>query len=178
MKRAGYQGYPTFSSFIQSYSTTLQPVLHSAKAAQRAIGMSKKNPSRFQYVETGGFYPGTTIPKGQLKHHLDTIQKMTWSSLSQETKSLVERALQGALKNPIGLASEFANTKTYFIQNNNRTPQNYEEWRNFTETYARSKKWTWIGPISGLDQMGQNAFFMDNRVKHLAIGTVRVRPPV
>ena len=176
MKRAGLRGYPTFSSFIQSYSTTLQPVLHSAKAAQRAIGMSKKDPRRFQYIETGGFYPGTTIPKGQLKHHRETIQKMTWSSLSQETRSLVERALNGRLKNPIGLASQFANTRTYFLQNNNRSPQNYDEWRNYTETFARSKKWTWIGPISGLDQVGQNAFFVDNRVKNLAPETVRVQP--
>jgi murein DD-endopeptidase MepM/ murein hydrolase activator NlpD len=178
MKRAGGQGYPTFSSFVQSYSTTLQPVLHSVKAAQRAIALSQKDPGRFQYIKTGGFYKGTPIPKGQLKHHLERIRKMTWSSLSQETKSMVERALQGVLPNPIGLASEFANTKTYFIQNKKRSPQNYEEWRNYTELFARSQKWTWIGPMSGLDQLGLNAFFLDNRVKSLAKETVRVKPPV
>jgi len=177
MKRAGLRGYPTFSSFIQSYSTTLQPVLHSAKAAQRAIALSKSKPHKYQYIETGGFYPGTTIPKGQLKHHLDKIQKTTWSNLPQETRGLVERAIQGKLANPIGLATEFANTRTYFVQNNGRPPQTYDEWLNYTTAYARKKKWTWIGSMSGLDQVGQNAFFLDNRIKHLTTGTVRVRPP-
>jgi hypothetical protein len=174
MKR---QGYRTFNSFVQSYSTTLQPVLYSVGAAKRAIALSQKDPRRFQYIKTGGFYKNTTIPKGQLKHHLDRIQKMTWSSLPEDTRSMIGRALQGALPNPIGLASEFANTKTYFIQNKKRPPQNYEEWRNYTDTYARSVKWTWIGPVSGLDQMRLNAFFLDNRVKNLPKGTVRVKPP-
>jgi hypothetical protein len=78
------------------------------------------------------------------------------------------------LPNPIGLVSEFANTFTYFKQNFKRSP-NKDEWRKYTEDYARSKKWTWIGPLSGLDQVGQNVFFVDNRVKNLAPETIRVQ---
>lgn len=177
MQRARLRGYKTFASFIQSYSTTLQPVLHSAKAAVRAIALSKKNPQKYKYIETGGVYPGTSIPKGQLEHHLKKIQKMTWDNLRKETRNVVERALRGQLDNPIGIASEFANTYTYFKQNKGRLPKNYDEWRQYTEAFARSKRWTWIGEVTNLRQIKQNAFFIDNRVKHLPKDTVQVVSP-
>jgi hypothetical protein len=179
MKKMGKVGYKTLAEYVQSYSTTLQPVLHNVKAAMRAIDMSKKQPHRFQYIETGGFYPGTTIPKGQLKHHREHIQKMTWNNLKPETQQVVEKALKGQISSPIGIASEFANTYTYFKQNHEGTPpKNKEEWQRYTEQYAKSKKWTWVGEIPNLHQVRANAFFIDNRVKNLPLDTVRVIPPM
>ncbi len=179
MKRAGLQGYATLAAHVQSYSTTLQPVLHSPKAATRAIQMAQKNPNKFKYIETGGVYPGTTIPKGQLKHHLETIQRLAWGNLREETKVVVDQALKGQLENPVGIASEFANTYTYFMQNRGGRPKNYEEWREYTEAFAQNHKprWTWIGEKAKLNQMDENAFFIDNRVLGLPSDVVRVIPP-
>lgn len=177
MQRARLRGYKTFASFIRSYSTTLQPVLYSAKAAARAITLSKKYPQKYKYIETGGVYPGTSIPKGQLEHHLKRIQKMTWNNLRKETKNVVERALRGQIDNLIGTASEFANTYTYFKQNKGRSPKNYDEWRQYTEAFARSKRWTWVGEVKNLHQIKQNAFFVDDKVKHLPKDTIRVITP-
>jgi peptidoglycan hydrolase-like protein with peptidoglycan-binding domain len=174
MRKAGLRGYPTFASFVRSYSTALQPVLLNPGAAQRAIKLSKEKPRKFQYVKTGGFYPGTNIPKGQFKHHLDRIQKTSWKNLRAGTRSVVERALRGQLSNPVGLASQFANTRTYFMQNTGRYPRNHDEWRRATEELARKKKWTWIGPVKNLDQERKNAFFIDNRVINFPHDTVRL----
>lgn len=173
MKRAGYRGYKTFAMFVQSYSTTLQPVLRSVQAAKRAIGYAKKNPQKFKYIKTGGYYPNTTVPKGQLEHHLKKIQKMTWSRFKPETRSMIERAIRGQLDNPIGIASEFNNTRDYFRRKRGRNPSP-EEWIEYTLNFARRKKLIWVGSIKGLHQMKSNAFYIDNRVKHLPPSTVRV----
>lgn len=161
--------YNQFHKFIQAYSTPLQPVLNSAKAAERHIN----NPT---FVKTGGFYqpPNNHIPKGQLKKFLD-LQKTPWYQLPASARSLAERALKGQIPNPgIGIASEFANTAVYFKQAFKRLP-NAQEWTQFTETFAHKKKWTWIGNIPKLNQVGQNAFFLDNRVKHLPSNTVQIQ---
>jgi len=175
MRRAKLRGYPTLASFVRAYSTTLQPVLNSPKAALRAIRNSRRNPKRFHYERTGGVYPGTSIPKGQYKHHRDRIQRMTWQSFKPATRSLIVRALRGQLPNPVGLASEFGNTWTYFKDNHGgKAPSGYDQWRDYTVRHARKKRWTWVGPRPGLNQIRSNAFFIDNRVKNLPPDTVKV----
>jgi hypothetical protein len=161
--------YDQFHKFIRAYSTPLQPVLNSAKAAERHIN----NPN---FVKTGGFYkpPNNHIPKGQLKKFLN-LQKTPWHKLPASARSLAERALKGQIPNPgIGIASEFANTYVYFKQAYKRPP-NPQEWRKYTESLARKKRWTWIGDVPQLNQVRQNAFFIDNRVKHLPANTVQIR---
>jgi N-acetyl-anhydromuramyl-L-alanine amidase AmpD len=161
--------YKQFHKFIRSYSTPLQPILNSAKAAERHI----KDPA---FVKTGGFYkpPNSHIPKGQLQRYLD-LQKTPWNKLPSIARSLAERALKGQIPNPgIGIASEFANTFVYFKQAHKRQP-NAQEWRRYTEIHARQKNWTWIGDVPKLNQVRQNAFFVDNRVKKLPSNTVQIR---
>jgi hypothetical protein len=161
--------YDEFHKFIRAYSTPLQPVLNSAKAAERHIN----NPT---FVKTGGFYkpPNDHIPKGQLKKFLN-LQKTPWHKLPASARSLAERALKGQIPNPgIGIASEFSNTAVYFRQANKRLP-NPQEWRKYTESLARKKRWTWIGDVPKLNQVSQNAFFIDNRIKHLPSNTVQIR---
>ena len=146
-----YDTFGSFGAFVRSYSTTLQPVLHNPQAAARHM---HRPPSEF--VRTGGTYPGTNIPRGQLRQHLD-IQKAPWSSVKQSARELATRALTGELSNPgIGLASEFASTKIYFRKQYGRNP-NVEEWRRYTADLAARKRWRWIGDVAGLDQM-ENAF--------------------
>lgn len=162
--------FRTFADFVRAYSTTLQPVLRSSGAAARHM---HRPPTEF--IRTGGTYPGTTIPRGQLKRHLD-IQKAPWHTIAAPARTLATRALTGALANPgIGLASEFASTKIYFKQRHGREP-NSDEWRRFTTDLAARKKWRWVGDVPGLNQL-KNAFFLDLRAAALPAEAVRVDSP-
>ena len=62
-----------FEAFIRAYSTPLQPVLNSRGAAERHMG----DPD---FVRTGGTYPVTSIPMGQLGRFLQ-LQKRPWQEL-------------------------------------------------------------------------------------------------
>lgn len=157
--------YDTFHKFIRAYSTPLQPVLKSSGAAKRHM-------NKPEFVKTGGTYEGTDIPRGQLSRFLK-LQKTPWEKLPAAARSLATRALKGQVENPIGNATEFASTRVYFHDRHKRLPKDFEEWRSFTENFATGKKWKWVGPVSGLDQM-DNAFFIQKRVENLTPGTVRV----
>jgi hypothetical protein len=162
--------FPTFAQFVRAYSTTLQPVLRSPRAAARHM----HRPAT-EFVRTGGTYPGTTIPRGQLRRHLD-IQRATWPSIKASARDLAMRGLTGQLPNPgIGLASEFASTRIYFRQRHGRNPSP-EEWRQYTTDLATRKRWRWVGEVPGLNQM-RNAFFVDLRATRLPNVAVSVLPP-
>jgi hypothetical protein len=158
--------YPTFQQFLRAYSTPLQPVL-------KSWGAAKRHMHKQTFVRTGGTYAPKhpEVPKGQLQHHLD-LQQAPWSRLPQGARIVAEAALKGQLRNPIGLASEFGSTYVYFHDRHGRYPSD-EEWRAFTEAYARGKKWVWAGPIPGLNQK-RNALFIQAAVAKLAPDTVRV----
>jgi hypothetical protein len=163
--------YPTFQAFIRAYSTPLQPVLQSRGAAQRHMD----DPD---FVRTGGTYPATSIPKGQLGRFL-RLQQRPWADLPAAARALALRALSGDQPNPgIGNASEFANTAVYFKDRYKRLP-NEEEWRRFTIDFPRSagKSWTWIGDVPGLVQYTKNTFYLDDRARSLPAGAARVLPP-
>ena len=160
--------YSTFHQFLRAYSTPLQPVLKNPGSARRHMNTS-------EFVRTGGNYPGTTIPRGQLGGFLQ-LQRTPWNRLSQGARSLSLRLLSGQVPNPLGNATEFGSTRVYFRDKNARWPADYEEWRRFTESYAQRKGWAWVGPIAGLNQ-GSNAFFVQRRVQHLPVGSVRVVMP-
>jgi hypothetical protein len=86
---------------------------------------------------------------------------MRWSELTQESRNLAVRALKGLISNPIGNATEFASTRVYFRQAHKREPTD-DEWRKYTEEFARKKNWKWIGSIANLNQK-KNAFFIQKR---------------
>jgi len=164
--------YPSFSRFIRAYSTTLQPVLNSWKAAARHYN---KPSSRF--VTTGGVYKKAPhIPKGQLQRHLD-IQKAPWSKVRESARRMALQALRGELPNPgIGNANEFASTKIFYAQNHGGATPTEAQWRAYTEYYARLKKLRWIGDVPNLDQM-KNAFFVTASIADVPAGAVRIQPP-
>jgi hypothetical protein len=88
---------------------------------------------------------------------------------------------------PVCLASQFANTRTFLAgrlkrggRDLKKNPISHEEWKRFTEEYARKKGvkgWTWIGEKLNLNQVRENAFFIDNRSLGLPSDTVQVIPP-
>ncbi|MET7696182.1 penicillin-insensitive murein endopeptidase [Streptomyces sp. NPDC005485] len=160
--------YRTFNAFLRAYSTPLQPVL-------KSWGASRRNMSRPDYVRTGGTFgppapPG--IPRGQRRAYLD-LQQRPWSQLPASARSVATRALGGAIANPIGNATEFGSTYVYFHDTNHRYP-NPEEWRRFTDKYAASMSWQWIGPVQGLDQ-NKNTFFVQRRLAGLPVPAVRIQ---
>jgi hypothetical protein len=157
--------YPSFHQFIRAYSTPLQPVL-------KSMGAARRHAHKPEFVKTGGVYPGSDVPKGQLKRHLE-LQQKPWSGLPAAARSLAERAMKGLVPNPIGAASEFASTWIYFKDRHKRSPLHYNEWKDFTEAHARNKKWKWVGPISGINQKS-NAFFIDRRALNLQPGAIKV----
>lgn len=159
--------YPTFQQFLRAYSTPLQPVLKNPGAARRHMDQPT-------FVRTGGTYPNTTVPRGQLRRHLQ-LQATSWAQLPASARSLAERALNGQIPNLIGNASEFGSTYVYFHDRYRRYP-NQEEWQRFTESYAHQKHWRWIGVVPGLNQRS-NAFFVDLRAVNLPRGVVRVTQP-
>lgn len=162
--------FGTFGDFVRAYSTTLQPVLRSKGAAARHQHLPPD-----QFVRTGGTYPGTSIPRGQLKRHLD-IQRAPWQSIKASARALATRALSGQLPNPgIGLASEFASTKIYYRQQHKVSPTP-DQWRRYTVELAARKRWRWVGDVPGIDQL-RNAFFLDLRAAALPADAVRVQPP-
>ncbi|CAO1651143.1 peptidoglycan-binding protein [Salinibacterium sp. NYA9b] len=162
--------YPTFTRFIRAYSTTLQPELRNRRAAERHYNRPSSH-----FVRTGGVYPGTNIPRGQLQRHLD-VQRQPWSAVKLSARQLAQRALQGNLPNPgIGLASEFASTRVYYRQNHGGAEPTLQQWLEYTHTFARRKNWQFVGDISGLDPR-KNAFFLDNRARSLPTDAVRVIP--
>jgi cell wall-associated NlpC family hydrolase/LAS superfamily LD-carboxypeptidase LdcB len=167
--------YRTFTAFIRAYSTTLQPVLVNVNAARAHYG----NPgSHYVPIPGAGYYPGTEIPRGQLARHLE-FQKVPWSKLRDDTRSLAERALQGQVANPgIGNASEFGSSRIWWQRaNKTRREPTMEEWTRYTQsiTCSRERPCSWIGEVPHLDQMA-NAFFLDRRAEKLPPNAVRVVP--
>lgn len=156
-----HRNYPTFSEFIRAYSTPLQPVLRSWRAAQRHADTPG-------FVRTGGTYDPPApprLPKGQTRRHLD-LQARSWNQLSPGARALTERVLRGEAPSPIGTASEFLSTRIIFKQNHGGREPNLTEWREFTTGFKRNKGFQWIGDVPKLNQM-KNAFFTR---------TLRVRP--
>jgi hypothetical protein len=165
-----HRRFPTFTKFIRAYSTTLQPVLVNPQAAARHMNSAN-------FVRTGGYYSGTTIPRGQTRRHLDT-QAVPWEALKASARALTLRGLSGALPNPgIGNASEFASTRILWMQRNRtRAEPTAEQWRDYTKAFAARKGTVWIGEVAGLNQR-RNAFFLQRSATGFPPNAVRVVPP-
>jgi hypothetical protein len=162
--------YPTFAGFLRAYSTPLQPVLLNKSVAKHYM-----NDPRFRRIE-GSYYEGTTIPRGQLQHHLD-LQKTSWERLRPLARKIAIEALTARMPDTgIGLASEFAST--WILYGRHVGPKNRTEagWLEFTQRFKRDKGWRWIGRRPDLDQK-RNAFFLDPRAASLPADAVQVLAP-
>jgi murein DD-endopeptidase MepM/ murein hydrolase activator NlpD len=158
--------YRTFTSFLRAYSTPLQPVLINKNVARHYL-----NDPRFRQL--GGTYPGTTIPRGQLQHHLD-LQETSWERLRPLARTIAVEALMGRMPDTgIGLASEFASTWILYGRRVGPTNRTEAGWLDYTQRFKRDKGWRWIGQQPNLDQK-RNAFFVDPRAANLPPDSVQV----
>ncbi len=159
-------GWRNFSDFIRAYSTPLQAVL--------SYGSAVHHFDKPGYVAVGGTYKeNPSVKRGQLARHLK-LQKTCWSALTLGARGAASAVLTGRAPNPIGLATEFANTATYFRRKYKRNPS-IDEWRAFNRRFGESKKfsngrqtvdrggWQWIGDRPNLSQYSVNAFFARTR---------------
>lgn len=169
--------YATFTQFIRAYSTPLQPYLRNCNTVRHHMKSSR-------FVRLGGKLNNKkcpNLPKGQLKRQL-RLQRTPWNRLPAGARALAERAVKGALPNPICTASEFASTYIIFRRRNKRKPS-HEEWLRYTTNFKRSRKFKWVGEKPGLNQK-KNAFFSrtlrvpgsSQRYAGLPCDTVRVVP--
>ena len=160
--------YSSFTDFIRAYSTTLQPVLRSSRAAARHAHKGDA-----VYWKAGGNYPGTTIPRGQLVRHRK-IQAAPWEEVKASARDLATRALCGELPNPgIGLASEFASTWVFYVQRHKRQPTR-AEWETYTRELAQRRSLVWV-PLPEVEPR-RNVFFVSQRVSSLPHNSVAVVP--
>ena len=167
-----HRQFRTFTDFVRAYSTTLQPILRNKRAAARHMN------SR-DFVRTGGFYPNSTIPRGQLKRHL-RVQAQPWEAQSQAARALILARCGAAFPTRGSVwPAEFASTRIYW-QTANRTEAEPTEqaWRDYTERLAARHQptWRWIGYVPGIDQR-KNAFFLDRRAWALPANAVQVIAP-
>lgn len=159
-------GYQTFGEFIRAYSTPLQPVL--------SYGSAKHHYDKPGYVAVGGTYrQNPQVPRGNLAKHLK-LQKTCWSALKQGARDAALAVLTGRVASPIGLATEFANTATYYYRQH-KTKPTPDQWRAFNARFGEGKKydkgkptldrggWVWIGDHPKLKQFAVNTFFLRTR---------------
>jgi hypothetical protein len=169
VRQTGRRLYPTFAEFVRTYSTTLQPYLKSFGAVERAKRYAREKPDRYRWVPGDGTFrdaKGRTVEKGQLAEHLH-LQRRPWTDPKlADSRRLVEAAFTGRVNDPIGLASNFAETVAFYRQRHEEKPSP-EQWREFTHAHARSKGWIWIGDRNDLAQYGKNSFFVDRRLADL-----------
>src|SRR5207253_4924671 len=122
-----HDNHSNFWKFIRSYSTPLQSPLNH-------WGAAKRHAKSKDFVASGGNYapPHDDIPKGQLRKFLD-LQEKPWSQLPEGARNLVLAAMRGEVENPIGPATEFANTAVYYRDQHKRMP-NEAEWSELTQS--------------------------------------------
>jgi len=183
-------GYDTFAAFIRRYSTPLQPVL--------SYGSAKHHYRKPDFVKVGGSYEeDPAVPRGQLRKHVE-LQRKCWGQLRTGARQAARLVMSGGAPNPIGLATEFANTATYYYRKHGTRP-NRQQWLDYTAAFGRSKRssrgkatldkggWVWIGDRANLHQMSHNTFFLRSRpvsgdstktpIAELPEGTVQLRRP-
>ena len=92
-------------------------------------------------AERYGYYKGTQIPRGQLRQFIK-LQQRPSSKLPASARDLALRALQGAIPNLIGTASEFDDTATYYKDDNGERPTR-QQWLDYTKDFAAKKQYLW-----------------------------------
>jgi hypothetical protein len=159
-------GWGSFSDFIRQYSTPLQPFLKSFASVKDWVAKCNStfdNPGCNYQPTTSDVYPGTSVRKGQLKTFLK-LQRTAWSSLKETSRRLAVQALSGYLDNPIGNASEFADSAVYFKRKYGRRPTR-AEWEAYTREFAAKKKWVWSPGQAPYDEYGHNVLFVNGKAK-------------
>ena len=171
--------WTSFSVFLRKYSTTLQPLLNSAGAAERVWANNKSNPDKYPVKSIEDTYPGTGIKKVQYLKHIK-LQQKKWTNFPVYLQNMITGILNGRIPNPgIGIATHFLST--YVLLKASRRKKGLggepskEEWREYTLQLAKIKKTIWIGERSNLNQQ-KNAFFIQPEFKDVPADAIKVEP--
>lgn len=171
-------GWGSFGGFLAQYSQTLQPYLRhwaSAKDFVAKCNSTFDNPG-CQFKPTRPLtYPGTQVPMGQLKSFL-ALQATPWARLPEAARRLALQTLTGQIPNPVGNATEVADTKVYFQRANRRAPTR-AEWEDYTRRFAAGKNWDWRPQQVPYDQFGHNALFVTTQARSFPEGATRIVAP-
>ncbi len=167
----------SYGSFLQKYSTTLQPLLNSAGAAERVWANHNRNPGKYPVVSSEETYKGTNIKKVQYLRHIK-LQQKSWNDFAPYVTNMITKILSGEIPNPgIGIATHFLST--YVLLKAKRRKQGLsdspsdEEWRHYTLQFARNKGLVWIGEKPNLNQK-KNAFFIQPKFSGVNPGAVKI----
>jgi hypothetical protein len=169
--------WSSFQVFLRKYSTTLQPLLNSAGAAERVWNNYRTNPEKYPVVSSEETYTGTSIKKVQYVKHIK-LQHKEWAEFPSYVQNMVLKILSGQIPNPqIGIATDFASTYVFLKSARHKQgisgEPTHEEWQQYTLKYARDKKLIWIGDKPNLDQL-KNAFFIQQYLKDVSPGSVKI----
>ena len=168
-------GWGSFGNFLKQYSQTLQPYIKhwvSVKDFVAKCNGTYDNPGcKFRPTRTET-YPGTSVPMGQLRSFLK-LQATPWSGLPASARALALRMLSGRVPNPVGNATEVADTKVYFRRKYGRAPTR-PEWERYTRSWAEAKGWAWRPREVPYDQFGHNALFVTTKATAFPRGATRV----
>ncbi len=171
-------GWGSFGGFLAQYSQTLQPYLRSWASAKDFVAKCNStfdNPGcQFQPTRSQK-YPGTQVPMGQLKSFLE-LQATPWARLPAAARQLALQTLTGRIPNPVGNATEVADTKVYFQRANRRAPTR-AEWEDYTRRFAAGKNWDWRPQQVPYDQFGHNALFVTTQARSFPEGATRIMAP-
>jgi len=171
-------GWGSFAGFLKQYSQTLQPYIRhwaSVKDFVAKCNGACDNPGCPFQPTRSETYPGTTVRMGQLKSFLK-LQATPWERLPATARRLAAETLQGRIPNPVGNATEVADTKVYFRRENGRNPTR-AEWEQYTRRFAQKKKWDWRPVQVPYDQFGANALFVTTKARAFPEGATRILPP-
>lgn len=161
--------WKTFEGLLRAYSTPLQYPLNSPGPAYRHWKLCPGDKCRYVDLSAQfGNYPtykGLTIPKGQLRNFID-LQKRPWDKLSRGARRIAAAVLSGKLENTAGLATEFDDTAVYYRDHDkqSRWPTRIQ-WREYTQAFAKRKKYVWPSDTSPYDQFKRNVLFVESRFK-------------
>lgn len=171
-------GWGSFAGFLRQYSQTLQPFIRHWSSVKSFVGACNSrfdNPGcQFRPTRTET-YPGTTVPMGQLRSFLK-LQATAWDALPVEARRLALATLRGEIPNPVGNATEVADTTVYFRRAHGRTPTR-AEWETYTRAFAAGKGWDWRPQQVAYDQYRANALFVTTKARRFPEGATRIQRP-
>ncbi len=167
----------SFAGFLKAYSQSLRPIAKwvSVKELVAKCNSTFSNKECHFRPTSTELYPGTKIPMGTTKRIYETL-KTPWNKLPVSARKLAFATLTGQIPNPIGNATDVADTKVYYARKFGQRPTR-EQWRQYTQNYADTNGFVWSEDSIPFDQFAKHALFTKAFAKDFPAGAARILPP-